>query len=152
MPQLVLFHTGNIHFAIERDDISHIESPRNGFASGLCRVQCQTVKHKGCSLVLIDLTATANKGSQQPYPHELKIIMLKATPSLGLLAEKISGALDIDTQQMDVLPPVFTGKARACFPRIVRLGDHLGLVIDAAKLPEVLPFGLKAAEPREVRI
>jgi hypothetical protein len=53
---------------------------------------------------------------------------------------------------MDVLPPVFTGKTRACFPRIVRLGDHLGLVIDAATLPEFLPLDPKTVEPCEVQI
>lgn len=151
MSQLVLFHTGNIHFAIQRDDIGHIVSSKNGFSSALYRVQCQTVKYKGCSLVLIDLAATATKGSQRPYPPELKIIVLKSAPALGLLAEKISGALDVDPQQMDVLPPVFTGKARACFPKIVRLGDHLGLVIDAATLPELLLPGLQA-EHRKVGI
>ncbi len=151
MPQLVLFHTGNIHFAIERDEISHIESPKDGFAIGLRRVQCQTVMHNGGAMDLIDLTATVNKDSQQSYPPGLKIIMLKSAPSLGLLAEKISGALDVDPQQMDVLPPVFAGKARAYFPRIVRLGDHLGLVIDAATLPELLPADPKVVEPCEVQ-
>lgn len=137
MMQLVLFETGKIHFALERKDISQIASPQNGFSSGRCRILSQTVLLKSGSLTLIDLAATANRDSEQPYPPELKIIKLKAVPSLGLLAEQVYGVLDIDTEHMDVLPPVFTGKARTCFPRTVRLDDHLALVIDAATLPKL---------------
>lgn len=145
MPQLILFQTGNMHFALERNAISHIGSPTAGFSSDLCRVLCRTVAHKGRPLALIDLAATLEQDSNRPYPPELKIIMLKTAPSIGLPAEHVHGDLDVDTQQMDVLPPVFTGKARACFQRIVQLDDHFVLVIDAASLPELLPDGWTSA-------
>jgi hypothetical protein len=96
-------------------------------------------------LALIDLAATPGQNAKRPYPPELKIIMLKTAPSIGLLAEQVHGALDVDTQQMDVLPPVLTGKARACFQRIMRLDDHLVLVIDAASLTQLLPDGWPSA-------
>lgn len=145
MPQLILFQTGNMHFALERNAISHIGSPTAGFSSDLCRVLCRTAVHKGCSLALIDLAATLDQDSKRPYPPELKIIMLKTAPYIGLPAEQVHGVLDVDAQQMEVLPPVFTGKARACFQRIVRLDDHLVLVIDAASLPELLPDDWQSA-------
>lgn len=145
MPQLILFQTGNMHFALERNTIDHIGPPTAGFSSNLCRVLCRTVAHGGCPLALIDLAATPDQDSKRPYSPELKIIMLNTAPSVGLLAEQVHGALDVDTQQMDMLPPVFTGKARACFQRIVRLDDHLVLVIDAASLAELLPDGWQSA-------
>jgi hypothetical protein len=103
------------------------------------------VAHNGCPLALIDLAAPPDRESKQPYLPELKIIMLKTTPSIGLLAEQVHGALDVDTQQMDVLPPVLTRKARSCFQRIMRLDDHLVLVIDAASLAQLLPDGWQSA-------
>ena len=145
MPELLFFQTGNIHFAIERNTISHIGSPTAGFPAGLCRVLCRTVAHKGGSLALIDLAATLDQCSKQPYPPEPKVIMLKTMPATGLLAEQVHAVLDVDTPQMDALPPVFTNKARACFPQILRLDDHLVLVIDAATLPELLPDSRQSA-------
>lgn len=145
MPQLILFQTGNMHFALERNAISHIGSPTTGFSSDLGRVLCRTVAHKGCPLALIDLAATMDRDSKRPYPPELKIIMLKTAPSIGLPAERVHGTLDVDTQQMDALPPVFTGKSRACFQSIIRLDNHLVLVIDAASLPQLLPDGRQSA-------
>ncbi len=139
MPQMVLFQTGNMQFALDRNRISHIGPMIIGAGAVKGRIQQQSIEYMGQpDLLLIDLAAAMDTDAAVPQPSDTKLIMLKAPPTLALWADSVHGVITADTEQMDVLPPVFTGAARSCFPKILRLKDKLILVVDVVALVKFL--------------
>ncbi len=134
MPQLALFQTGSMQFALDRNCISHIEPLTTELKAAQGRVQKQTIVYKGRPLVLVDLATTVGTDAAVPYPAKVKMIVVKGTPDFALWADSIKGVLSVKADQMDVLPPVFACTARACFPKVLRLKDQLVLVVDTAAL------------------
>lgn len=136
MRQLVLFQTGNIEFAMDRDSISRIR-PLPGSPTGTTdRVRQQPIEVEGRNLLLIDLAAAANTNATASYPPDAEMIVVKTSP-LALLADQVKRTLDVNGERMDELPPVFGGTARACFPKVLHFEDQVVLVIDPDALVDV---------------
>lgn len=149
--QLVLFQTGSMEFALDRNCISHIRSIPEQTRETRDRIQQQTIEHEGRSLLLIDLAADANQDCAVPHPSDAKMIVVKESPPMALLADHVKCNVETNGEQMDELPPVFAGTARACFPKVLRLEDQLALVIAADALAELGIYADTAPAARQTR-
>ncbi|MGD8836154.1 MAG: chemotaxis protein CheW [Desulfobacteraceae bacterium] len=133
MLKLVLFQTGDIEFALHRERIDNIQSIPPGSVQ-IQRSQQQTVEYEGGPLILVDLAPGANHCTPSPPEPDAKMIMLKGSPPFALLADDVKESLEVDPAQMDELPPVFAGTARACFPKVLFQGAKLVLIVDTDAL------------------
>ena len=135
MQELLLCQTGDIEFALHRDCIDNIQSIPPG-SPQVRRSQQQTVENEGGPLLLIDLASYANHRTLSPPQPDAKMIMLKGSPACALLADDVKETLEADISQMDELPPVFAGTARACFPKVLCQEEKLVLVVDTDALAD----------------
>lgn len=137
MQQLVLFQTRNMQFALDRNCIKDIRPIPVKFTQAQGRIQQQTIEIEGRLLLLIDLSAASSPDSALVHSSNGKIIVLKGSPTLALLADNINPAIYAGADQMDELPSVFAGTALDCFPKVLRLEEQqVALVIDTAALAE----------------
>ncbi len=137
MQQLVLFQTGNMQFALDRNCIRDIRPIPLTFKQAQGRIQQHTIEIEGRLLLLIDLVAASSQDSDLGHPSNGKIIVLKGSPPLALLADNINPGIYAGADQMDELPSVFAGTALDCFPKVLRLEEQVALVIDTAALAEL---------------
>jgi chemotaxis signal transduction protein len=135
MHELVLFQTGDIEFALHRERIDDIQSIFPGSVQ-IQRSQQQTVEHEGGPLIVVDLAPGANHCTPPPTDPDAKMIILKGSPPYALLADTVKESVEVHAAQMDVLPPVFTGTARACFPKVLCQGAKLILIVDTDALAD----------------
>lgn len=151
MRQLVLFQTGNIEFALDRDCISHIRPIPGDSTGDVGRVQQQPIEVEGRDLLLIDLAAASNEDGAATCPTEAEMIVVKES-SLALFADQVKSTLDVKGEHMDELPSVFGGTACACFPKVLHLDDQVALVIDPDALADVETYAAKLrAKPKTKR-
>lgn len=136
MPELVLFQTGNIKFALDRNCISRIRPVPEGSTGATGRIQQQPIEFEGRDLLLIDLAAATNQDTATSYPTNAEMIVVKGSP-LALMADQVTSTLDLNGHRMDELPPVFGGTAGACFPNVLHIENQLVLVIDPDALADV---------------
>jgi chemotaxis signal transduction protein len=136
MQLLVLFQRGNMQFALDRNCIKDIRPIPVKFTQAQGRIQQHTIEIEGRLLLLIDLAAASSQDSALAHPSNGKIIVLKGSPSLALLADDINPAIYAGADQMDELPSVFAGTALDCFPKVLRLEEQVALVIDTTALAE----------------
>jgi chemotaxis signal transduction protein len=136
MQQLVLFQTGNMQFALDRNGIKDIRPLPVKFTQAQGRIQQHSIEIEGRLLLLIDLAAASSQDSVLVHPSNGRIIVLKGSPPLALLADNINPAIYAGADQMDELPSVFAGTALDCFPKVLRLEEQVALLIDTAALAE----------------
>ena len=140
MPQFVLFETGGIQFGLDRRSISGIEpisdaagavkNPDSGNRTGSGGQYCDP----------IDLSK-ALKGCVASSPaRHAEVILLNGNTGHSLLADKVGETLEVGAEDLYDLPPVFNGKARACFQKVLRMEDTMALVIDVKGLETVFPI------------
>lgn len=101
------------------------------------RIQQHAVEIEGRRLILIDLAADSSQDTDPVRPPNGKIIVLTGSPPLALVADSVHPAIDAGADQMDELPSVFAGAAKACFPKVLRLEEQVALVLDPAALAEI---------------
>ncbi|MEJ2286544.1 MAG: chemotaxis protein CheW [Desulfobacterales bacterium] len=151
MQQLVLFQTGNMHFALDRNCVRDIRPIPARLTPAQGRTPHHTIEIEGRLLLLIDLAAASSQDTTPAHPSKGKIIVLTGSPPLALLADNVHGAIDAGADQMDDLPSVFAGTARACFPKVLRLEEQVALVLDAAALAEFEACAAASATDRPTR-
>jgi chemotaxis signal transduction protein len=136
MRQLLLFQTGNIEFALDRNCISRIQPVPEASTGVKGRIQQQPVEVEGRELLLIDLAAASNNDKATSYPHKAEMIVVKES-RLALFADQVKSTFDLNGEPIDELPPVFGGTARACFPNVLQMKNQMVLVIDPDALANV---------------
>jgi chemotaxis signal transduction protein len=146
MRQLVLFQTGNMQFALDRNCIKDIRPIPETLTQAQGRIQQHTIEIDGRLLLLIDLAAASSQDTAPAHPSNGKIIVATGSPPLALLADKVNPAIDASADQMDELPLVFAGTAKACFPKVLRLEEQVALVLDASALAEFETSAASAAD------
>ena len=149
MPQLAIFQSGNVHFALDRDCIGRIEPITTALKAASQRIGKQTVAHKGHAMLLIDLAVGLGASTAGPHPRSSKMIVIKGRPAVALWADRIHGVATANPEDMDALPPVFAGTARACFPRVVRRPKGLALVVDTRALTDIESSGANEGQVRQ---
>lgn len=150
MRQLVLFQTGNIEFALDRNCISHIQPIPDDSTGDTGRVQQQPIEVEGRDLLLIDLAAASIEDGTATCPGQAEMIVVKESP-LALFADQVKNTLDINGEHMDELPAVFGGTARACFPNVLHLEDQVALVIDPDALADVETYAATLRENSKIK-
>lgn len=141
MPQLAIFQSGNVHFAVERDCIRLIEPITTALKAASGRNRKQTIAHKGQSMLLIDLAVGLGAPAAAPHPRSAKMIVIKGQPAMALWADRIHGVVTAGAEDMDALPLVFAGTARACFPKVLRRKKGLALIVDTGVLARIEASG-----------
>jgi chemotaxis signal transduction protein len=136
MQQLALFQTGNMHFALDRNCVRDIRPIPVRLTPAQDRILHRTIEIDGRLMLLIDLAAASSQDPALAHPSKGKIIVLKGSPPLALLADNVNPAMDARADQMDDLPSIFAGAARACFPKVLRLEEQVALVLDAGALAQ----------------
>ncbi len=135
MSKLILFQSGGVQFAIEQTHVTDIQ-PGSALSSlPLKRQERQSVDYRGRTLKLIDLAASLNHETTPPSSSDAKMFMVNVdsrSSAAALWADKVYGVLDAEAGQLEVLPPVFTGTARAYFPNMLRIKGRLVLVLNTA--------------------
>lgn len=132
--QFVLFETGGIQFGLDRRMIGCV-GPKN---YALRAVKIPDLRKRfglpGDQLNLIDLSkAPVGRLASSPE-RDSEVILLNGNTGLALLADKIGKTLKVDTDHLYDLPPAFTGNARACFPKVLRMAGTMALIIDVKGL------------------
>jgi chemotaxis signal transduction protein len=151
MQPLVLFRTGNMHFALDRNCIEDIRPIPGTLPQAQGRIQQHTIEIEGRLLLLVDFAAASSHDTAPVHPSNGKIIVLTGSPSLALLADNVDPAIDAGADQMDELPSVFAGTAQACFPKVLRLEEQVALVLDTAALAEFATCAAASAADRPTR-
>jgi chemotaxis signal transduction protein len=136
---MLLFQTGDIEFAIDRNCISRIQPVPEASTDVKGRVQQQPIEVEGGELLLIDLAAASNNDKPASYPLKAEMIVVKES-RLALFADQVKSTLDLNGERIDELPPVFGGTARACFPNVLQMNNQMILVIDPDALKDVGPY------------
>lgn len=137
MPKLILFQSGNVQFAVDPTCVSETKEASALGATVETRQVCQIIQYQGRALQLIDLTAVLNPDNSAPHPPNAKALMVKklnGMPDTAIFADAVNGVMDAPVQQMNELPPVFTGTARQYFPNVVLLEKRLALVFNTTAL------------------
>lgn len=154
MPKIILFQSGNAQFAVDPSCIGEIQ-PASALGATLgTRQTRQTIQYQGRALQLIDLAAVLNPGNPDSHPPQAKALMVKPfndAPDMAIIADAINGVMDASAQQVNELPPVFTGTARRYFPNVVCLEQRLALVFNTTALVEPEPGGDPAPHRIEAR-
>jgi chemotaxis signal transduction protein len=151
MQQFVLFQTGNMQFALDQNCIKDILLIPVTLIQAQGRIQQHTIELEGRLLSLIDFAAASGQDSAPVQPSTGKIIVLKGAPPLALLADNVIPAVDAGADQMEELPSIFAGTARACFPKVLRLEEQVALVIDTAALAKFETCAAESATGRPAR-
>jgi chemotaxis signal transduction protein len=151
MQQFVLFQTGNMQFALERNCIRDILPVPETLLQARDRIQQHTIELKRRLLLLIDLAAASAQDSAPVHSSTGKIIVLTGSPPVGLLADNVMPAIDAGEDQLDELPSIFAGPSQACFPKVLRLEEEVALVIDTAALAEFEKCAAVPATGRSAR-
>jgi chemotaxis signal transduction protein len=151
MQQLVLFQTGNMQFALDRNCIKDIRPIPDTLTQTQGRIQQHTIEIDGRLLLLIDFAAASSQKTAPANPSNGKIIVATGSPPLALLADTVNPAIDASPDQMDELPLVFAVTAKACFPKVLRLEEQVALVIDTAALAEFETSAGASAADRTTR-
>lgn len=134
MPVMVVFQTGSFRFALERSSIRDVGSLTTG-ANGLPgRLLRQMITVKGQSIELIDLAAALDPDDCAAHSATVRLIFISGLPRLALRVDHIRGSISVDAARMSAMPPVFTGRARVCFPKVLHLEQQLVPVLDTTAL------------------
>ncbi len=139
MPQIVLFEIGGVQFGIHRSCIDRIAPMRDAARAVLVPEVRQRVGFQGESLDLIDLSMVLERDVETPAADSAEVILLQGDTGLSLLADKVGETLGVGAEHLYDLPPVFTGKARICFPKVLWMEGTMALIIDMNGLPTILP-------------
>ena len=151
MQPLVLFQTGNMQIALDRNCIEDIRPIPTPLIQGQSRIQRHSIEIGGRHRLLIDLAAASSQNIAPVHPPNGKIIVLTGSPPLALLADNVHPAIDVSADQMDELPSVFTGTAKACFPKVLRLEEQVALILETAALAEVETYAAASATAPQAR-
>ncbi len=139
MPQIVLFEIGGVQFGLYRSCIDRIEPLRDAVRAVLVPEVRQSVEFQGENLDLIDLSKVLKGVGETSAADGAEVILLQGDTGLSLLADKVGETLGVCAEHLYDLPPVFTGKARTCFPKVLRMEGTMALIIDMNGLPAILP-------------
>jgi len=140
MPQFVLFETGKVQFGLVRSCINRVEPMCDTVRAAMAPDVRQRIGPPGGAIDLIDLSK-ALEGSVESSPgRDAEVILLNGNAGLSLLADKVGETLEAGAEQLYDLPPVFSGNARACFPKVLRIEDTMALIIAVEGLETIRPI------------
>lgn len=136
---LVVFQAANKQFCIDMPIVQSIQSAGLFLGDETQGLSCQKqLEVKGQKITLLDLSCIF--GGQKPWLNQIerKVLLVKRGDHfLGLLVDRVEGILDVKEDSMSAIPMVMRGPAAQSFPRVVRRGDSLILMIDPVGLEQV---------------
>jgi chemotaxis signal transduction protein len=145
MSKLVLFKSGDVLFAIGRAYIAHIAPMTADAMPAWHCSQRATLPFKGEFLPIIDLAAATKSERCASNPSEPKAIVIGATPNLALWADHVNGLLSADIGEEVDLPQIYHGTARECFPTVLRIKNHIALIVRVDSLPALLEVSKRSS-------
>jgi chemotaxis signal transduction protein len=131
MQRLVVFQIGNRQLGVNMELTGSIET-----AAGLLEHQeSDVLMINGEEVPLYDLAAVFGNAPSSLGPESRKVMLIRTRERrLALIVDRVDRVIEAESGEIAPLPPVFTGPALACFPRV--------LVRDGALIPLLSPEGM----------
>jgi len=130
MTELLLFRVGAMQFAIDLPLISNIQSAKSSTVlhkeggAGLLQTE------SGEELPLYDLASLFDGNGSARDSEDKKIIMLQVDEKpIGLVVDRVDQVVAAGDDELEPLSPIFKGPAQACFPKVLKQGDLLVLLL-----------------------
>ena len=119
MQPLVIFQTGNMQFALDRNCIAGIRPIPAILTQARTRILQHIIEIEGRRLLLIDLAAASNQDIEPVHPSNGKMILLTESLPLALLADNVGSTMDagagqglsLDGEQIGILGGMGYGTA-----------------------------------------
>jgi len=130
MTELLLFRVGTMQFAVDLPLISNIQSAKSSIVlhkdGGAQLLQTES----GEELPLYELSSLFDGNGSSRDSEDKKIIMLQVNKKpIGLVVDRVDQVVAAGNDELEPLSPIFKGPARACFPRVLKQGDLLVLLL-----------------------
>jgi chemotaxis signal transduction protein len=79
---------------------------------------------------LYDLMPILEKGTVNRDLENEKLIVVKTEEqSIGMIVSRVDQVISVDNDKIEALSPIFKGVSRSCFPRVLKHGDTLILIL-----------------------
>ena len=135
MTEIMLFRVGALQFGIDLPLISNIHSAKSSIVlqqeggARLLRTE------SGAEMPLYDLSYLFEGDHFARDSEDKKMIMLQIDENpIGLIVDRIDQVVAVDKDGFEPLPLIFKGPAQICFPRVLKQGDSLVLLLDPAEI------------------
>ncbi len=130
MTEILLFRVGAMQFGIDLPLISNIHSAKSSIVlqkeggARLLRTE------SGEEMPVYDLAYLLKGDGFSNDSEDKKIIMLQVDKNpIGLIVDRVDQVVAVDNAGFEPLSPIFKGPAQACFPRVLKQGDSLVLLL-----------------------
>ena len=135
----VLFQVGNRKFGLDLQHIKSIHRASSFFAGQSGEKNRKTLELDGEEVQLFHLSSVFGEEASSAELGSKRVILVDAPESpLALMVDAMDQVVEVKSDQVEPLPPVFKGPARRCFPRVLKQKDHLVLLLS--------PEGIKKVE------
>ena len=92
----------------------------------------------GEEVPIYDLSAIMDVATLTPDSRNRKVMLVKVQGrDLALLVDQVERAVEVDSDFVEQLPPIFTGPPRDCFPKVLRREDELILILSPEGLGKI---------------
>ena len=135
MQRLVIFQIGNRQLGVNMELTGSIEA-----AAGLLDQQGSNVLMiNGEEVALYDLAAVFGNAPSSLGPESRKVMLVKTRERrLALVVDRVDRVIEAESEEIAPLPPVFTGPALACFPRVLVRESELILLLNPEGMAEAV--------------
>jgi chemotaxis signal transduction protein len=135
MQRLVIFQIGNRQLGVNMELTGSIEA-----AAGLLDQQGSNVLMiNGEEVPLYDLAAVFGNAPSSLGPESRKVMLVRTRERrLALVVDRVDRVIEAESEEIAPLPPVFTGPALACFPRVLVRESELILLLNPEGMAEAV--------------
>ena len=138
MQKLVLFQVSGRRFGLDMALAKSIEAANLPQAKGSDWRNRGTLVADGVEVPIYDLAANMGDETLTHDSRNRKVMLVKVQGrALALLVDQVDRAVEVDSDLVEQLPPIFTGPPRDCFPKVLRREDGLILILSPEGLGRI---------------
>ena len=138
MQRLVLFQVSGRRFGLDMALTKSIEATNVPQARGADWRNRGTLVVDGEEVPIYDLAAIMGDVTLTHDSRNRKVMLVKVQGRyLALLVDRVERAVEVDSDLVESLPPIFRGPSRHCFPKVLRTEDGLILILSPEGLGRI---------------
>ena len=142
MQKLVLFQVSGRRFGLDMSLAKSIEATNLPQAKGADRRGRATLEVDGKEVPIYDLSAIMGDATVSHDSENRKVMLVKAQGGdLALLVDRVERAVEVDSDLVEQLPPIFRGPPRDCFPNVMKRDNELILILSPEGLVSIAGGG-----------
>ena len=138
MERLIFFQVGNVQFGLDMSLTRSIETASTLLAKQPGLYNGGALVLDGDEIPLYDFTRVFGDSVSSQGHETKKVMLVQAKKQLvAMVVDRVERVLEVESDQIEPLPPIFHGPARICFPRVLKREEHLILILNPEGFEEV---------------